>query len=184
MERRYKKQVDVIENKISNIAYNDEEKYYKDYSSKLINEYDEWNNMRLLNKNNYNILNKDDKSLRLEYDILVSLITLQNKRNKNYEENIKENNNQNYSLEKQINGLKEENRLLRSQYSELKHSIDKASNLVIDKTNIENNYKLLLNNYNILNHKIQSINKIKQDNEKELNSKIQVLFIIYIIEKY
>lgn len=112
------------------------------------------------------------------------IFTLQNKRNKNYEENIKENNNQNYSLEKQINGLKEENRLLRSQYSELKHSIDKASNLVIDKTNIENNYKLLLNNYNILNHKIQSINKIKQDNEKELNSKIQVLFMIYKIEKY
>lgn len=73
MERRYKKQIDEIENKISNIAYNDEEKYYKNYSSKLMNEYEEWNNMRLLNKNNYNLLNKDDKSLRLEYDILVSL---------------------------------------------------------------------------------------------------------------
>lgn len=71
MERRYKKQIDEIENKISNIAYNDEEKYYKNYSSKLMNEYEEWNNMRLLNKNNYNLLNKDDKSLRLEYDILV-----------------------------------------------------------------------------------------------------------------
>lgn len=61
----------------------------------------------------------------------------------------------------------------RNQYNELKLSIDKANSIIIDKDNIENNYKILRHDYDLLLHKMDTLNRMKMENEKDLNYKLE-----------
>lgn len=55
----------------------------------------------------------------------------------------------------------------------MKLSIDKANSIIIDKDNIENNYKILRHDYDLLLHKMDTLNRMKMENEKDLNYKLE-----------